>query len=775
VSPQAESEEIVVLERYRLTRRLGEGGMGTVYEGEHIHLGTKHAVKALRPYGTLTEEQQRQLESRFLREAKICASIRHANLVPVTDFGTSEGVPYLVMDFIDGEDLQQLISKQGGLGEKMSLEVLRDVASAVGALHDKDILHRDLKPPNVMIERKTGRVILTDLGIAKDLTGGGTQQTQGILGTPSYMAPEQMIDTSKTGFESDVYALGACLYSMLAGKDPFEGDNPLVVLQQARENLFAYGSLAGVAKSRDRLSLSPQTDALLDAMTKYERKERLGRTKDVVGRVDSILAGVDSSAWAGTQHLASEQAAGLRQGDEMTLFDMEMLETDAAQGPAGGPPRPESPAPSAAAGGPQAGAPRAPSPSAPAGVDVAPPKPASTRQALAALSGDEGGVRAGGSQRSFAAVWALLALLAAGGGGAFYYFKVFLPGQKPPADERTADGPAEETAAPAKPEKPPAERPATEVAGATTQAEGPSVGVKGPAVAEVEPPAPAFDESKAPRSIKVALGGARPLELVLVRSGRFRLGSSDPDAKDEGPVREIELTRPFYIGRHEVTAGQFAAFLAAEPGRLPAQEKLGEMGLELVGDAVRPFEGLEDQPVASVSHVQARSFCRWASKLSGLKIGLPGEVEWEYAARGPESPKYPWGEEWDEALCSAGRRDSGPVAVGSFPDGASWCGAEDMAGSVFEWCADKWDERRYRKLPRRAPPVLGAGSSSGMRVIRGGSFVSNDYICRASFRNAITGSASHREVGLRVKAKATQEVARYATEGPDEGAGGPSE
>jgi len=231
-------EEIIILERYRLLRKLGAGGMGAVFEVEHIHLGTKHAAKALQinAGATLSDEQQRAVEERFLREAKICASVRHPNLVSVTDFGSSNGVPYIVMDFIDGEDVQKILDSHGALDSVSSLKITRDVAGAMGALHDRGIIHRDLKPANIMIERESGRVLLTDLGIAKD-TESGANLTQGILGTPAYMAPEQMIDTSKTTPESDIYSLGVVMYAMLTGKDPFTGENPFAILQQAREKL----------------------------------------------------------------------------------------------------------------------------------------------------------------------------------------------------------------------------------------------------------------------------------------------------------------------------------------------------------------------------------------------------------------------------------------------------------------------------------------------------------------------------------------------------------
>ena len=131
-----------------------------------------------------------------------------------------------------------------------------------------------------------------------------------------------------------------------------------------------------------------------------------------------------------------------------------------------------------------------------------------------------------------------------------------------------------------------------------------------------------------------------------------------------------------------------------------------------------------------------------------LIVELPGEVEWEYAARGPQSRIYPWGDEWENDRCHAEDED-GPTAVGSYPDGKSWCGAEDMAGNVFEWCADriKQGEKPYIRLRNRDPSVKGAGNSRGLRVIRGGGYGNDDYVCRASYRNGVAGDQGDRSLG----------------------------
>jgi len=725
----------VVLERYRLVRQLGEGGMGAVYEARHIHLDSRHAVKALRHAGALTPDQLQQLEARFLREAKICVSIRHPNLVPVTDFGTTDGVPYIVMDFIDGTDLQHVIDERGAFPEQQALQVIRDVAAALGALHDKGIIHRDMKPANVMIERATGRVILTDLGIAKDLSSSA-QLTQGIMGTPAFMAPEQVMDTASAGPDSDVYALGATLFNLLTGRPPFEGENALTIIQAAQQNLFAFGSLAGVAKGRDGLSFSPDVEKLLHDMTTYERKDRIQSMKEVVNRITRILGG-------GKPVSPSSDQLTMAFGDEAAPDAQPTVRKppSSARPPTGrerpptSPPRPGTQLPSGSAGG------RPPTAQA---------RP-TTRTVLSAVTGERS--RAGGrAAKGLVAAGIVLVLAGAGGGGYLAWRGGLLGGKAgaPPEAAGTAGAPGVRPG-------PEAAKPATPDAQPAAQQPAPPAG---------EPAAKRrlLDAASAPKRLSVAIPGARPLEFVLVPPGKFRIGTPSGDNDAEKPSREVEIATPFYIGLHEVTVGQYAAFLNARPPRESALASMNLEGMGLVrsGNSWASGEGAAELPARYVSHVMARRFCEWVSELAGIEAELPSEVEWEYAARGPESRIYPWGNDWEEGLACAGGAE-GPRPVGSFPDGRSWCGALDMAGNVFEWTADEYIKDRYEKLPEKDPPPADPGSSSGFRTIRGGCFGNDDYVCRSAHRMGMKGSASEKALGFRVKVLATDAVLKHAS------------
>jgi serine/threonine protein kinase len=239
--------------RYLLEKRLGRGAMGQVYLARDQNLITRRvAVKTVRP-DILSDEDMQEGEAiaRFEREARTAASIRHPNVVDVTDFGKSpDGVFYLVMEYVQGETLHHLLRREGTLSVNRTLNLLRQVAAGVEAAHDEGILHRDLKPANIFImqPRKKaatasgdGIVKVGDFGLAKivdqaiaDTSGisGSGPASRGIIGTPEYMAPEQMQMDTKLDARADVYALGVIAYHMLGGRPPFSGDLTQLVMQK---------------------------------------------------------------------------------------------------------------------------------------------------------------------------------------------------------------------------------------------------------------------------------------------------------------------------------------------------------------------------------------------------------------------------------------------------------------------------------------------------------------------------------------------------------------
>ncbi len=219
---------------YRVTRLIGEGGMGAVYEAEHSRLPRRFAIKVLFPHVASNEVAV----ERFHREALITSELGHPHIVDVIDFNhTPEGLPYIVMEFLSGEDLEARMERVGAMSTNSVNRILEQTASALQAVHDRDIVHRDLKPQNVFLCEKEGvddYIKVVDFGISK-IRGAGQALTRAhmVMGTPYYMSPEQAKGhADEADRRADIFAVGAMLYEMLTGRLPFQGETPDVVLYQ---------------------------------------------------------------------------------------------------------------------------------------------------------------------------------------------------------------------------------------------------------------------------------------------------------------------------------------------------------------------------------------------------------------------------------------------------------------------------------------------------------------------------------------------------------------
>jgi formylglycine-generating enzyme required for sulfatase activity len=212
--------------RYQLDRRLGQGGMGIVFQARHIMLKSTFAIKVILPDLVGNDSM---LITRFRQEAMVAARLRHQNLVNVTDFGVVHGMPYLVMELIKGISLHDLLGREGRLSPHRALHVMSGVVAGVGAAHREGVIHRDLKPLNIMIttgDQEEGVKVL-DFGLAKiksgELLGSFVAaQTTALMGSPSYMAPELWSDEDPDA-RTDIYSLGVILFQMLSGEVPFRG------------------------------------------------------------------------------------------------------------------------------------------------------------------------------------------------------------------------------------------------------------------------------------------------------------------------------------------------------------------------------------------------------------------------------------------------------------------------------------------------------------------------------------------------------------------------
>ena len=220
----------ISLGRYQLLEPLGEGGMAIVYKAYDTRLECEVAVKVIRTE-RFTPEMLKQALKRFEREAKAVARLTHSNIVKVTDYGEYEGSPYLVMEYLPGGTLKDLITQRGQILWKEAAQLLIPIAEALGYAHSQGIIHRDIKPSNILMTT-SGQPMLTDFGVAKVIDDDSTQGLTGTyasIGTPEYMAPEQ-IGSKNIDARADLYALGVVFYEMITGRRPFEADTPMGVL-----------------------------------------------------------------------------------------------------------------------------------------------------------------------------------------------------------------------------------------------------------------------------------------------------------------------------------------------------------------------------------------------------------------------------------------------------------------------------------------------------------------------------------------------------------------
>ena len=683
--------------RYELGERLGKGTYGEVWRAQEWLGGDYIGDVALK----LCEAEQADLRQRLVREAQAMAQLAHPQLVAYRGCGLLEDrLFYLVMELAD-TSLEALLRTEGPQNTEVVAACIRDAARALAHIHGRNAVHRDVKPANLL--RVGGQWKLGDMGLARAVSGQ-MQTASGAWGSPIYMAPEQA--AGHTDRASDVYALGVTAQEALAGVLPYSASTPL--------------ELAAMMASTPPMlaaDLEPPWDVLIPLMLSREPSDR--PTAEVV--VQTLKDG----------------AAGVNQAARR-------------MGRPASPPqvRPRGPLP--------------PHPTPDSSRDAQPP----TQQARGTLAESQFRLTA----RAVLVEGALTdskrqeLVEAARDLGLSSEQATRIAREEQERQRGTYRGvPSSGASAPA-----PIDKLASHLGN-----RGPRFG------AGMTPSRLGWGPDDQPHPSEFVVNPADLAEMVWVPAGSFRMGSTDTEidalwgvrgwegdarqwTRHEQPAHKAVISRGLWLYRHTVTNGQYGRFL--EQAKRHPHPWWSE------------FRDHQRLPVNLVTWSDGVAYAKWAGG------ALPTEAQWEYAARGPQNRLFPWGNEWDRTKCACpefhaqralssvvaweawhqsigARKDGGAWSfdgnivlkhlceVGSFPQGASWCGALDMSGNVWEWCADWYGADWYRNPSTHDP----TGPSTGdARVMRGGSWYDNVVSCRSAARDADTPIRRDADLGLRV-------------------------
>ncbi len=259
----------VIAQRYEILDVLGEGGMGAVYKAKDRELNRTVALKVIRP----DLARNPAIVERFKQELRLSHQVTHKNVIRIYDLGEGEGVKFITMEYIEGKDLRSLIREKKRFTPEEAVEVIQQVCHALEAAHSVGVIHRDLKPQNVMQDR-SGRILVMDFGLARTLEGEGMTQTGALVGTMEYMSPEQALG-KELDQRSDIFSLGLIGYELLTGKMPFVAESALAsLIKRTQERAIPVsdvddqipGALSGIVSKCLERDLSNRYQSVSDVL-----------------------------------------------------------------------------------------------------------------------------------------------------------------------------------------------------------------------------------------------------------------------------------------------------------------------------------------------------------------------------------------------------------------------------------------------------------------------------------------------------------------------------
>jgi serine/threonine-protein kinase len=669
-------------ERFEVVGLLGQGAMGAVYRARERGADREVALKVVLD----ADPEGRRLE-RFRREGQITASLSHPGIVKIHSAGDAGGYPYLAYELVEGG--RTLADVLLTLEPRRRVTLVRDAARALGHAHRAGVVHRDVKPENLLVDAD-GNVRVADFGLAAAQGLDRMTRTGAMLGTPAYMSPEQLSGKrDEVGPQTDVWSLGVILYQALTGALPFDGANMLELGAQIMRT-------APVAPRKRATGITPALEQVCLKALARRVDDRYVDAEELARDLDRALAGLQlASTRSAIRALATTTPRA-----RWTIAALALVALLVAGGlvlvwlpglPDDGPEQLDRRAPTLLLGQP------------PEGTEV--------WAVEADVSGEASDL------------------------GAWIEVVATTPAGRTPPVRVDAQG-AFRLRVPLAAGRNVVTVEARDPAGNVARATRGLVRVALPAWFEALPP----DARPALPLPPGLLPGAEPGEylnekdgsaLVWIPAGALTMGADDEEP-DERPAHPVRVTRGFFLGKFEVTLAQWDRFVFATR-RSGAPERLGGAG--------------DRHPFSHATFVDARDYCAWA----GLR--LPTEAEWELAARGPEGRRFPWGPEHDapdRMNCDSGQLDDGVVAtapVGSFPRGVTPQGVHDLAGNVYEWVADFYgDYAPDEQVDPTGPP------SGTHRVLRGGAYNCGSFYCRGSDRYASDGGNARflANLGIRV-------------------------
>jgi len=651
--------------KYPVSHLLGTGATGEVWLGQHPNLDIPVAIKIL---SSSLVERDRNFVTRFINEARLAARLRHPNAVMIFDADSDGDRHFIVMEYISGGSVRDLIKVKGGLPLDQSLTIIAEVAAALDAAALLGIVHRDIKPDNIMLDGE-GKARLADLGIAKQLGSDVSTTMTGVgLGTPLYLAPEQAYDAKNADSRSDLYSLGCTLFHMLAGKPPFDGPSAFAIMAQ-----HANDAIPSVHQIRPEIPT--EVDAFLLRAT---AKEPLARPQSASQFMTEILI-LDKTLRELAAHppkpvKASKPVAPilLTACAVIAIVGLALYLNRSPKAPAIA----QVPSQDAKAGS----APTSALPVSPPSLTPEPPP--------------------------------------------------VLPIAQPPpviktpvidTQPATVPAPPAPVVPPATTVKPPVvEIPIVVKPVVTPPVVAPPV-VKPPVVAPpvvtppvvtppvVTPPVvtpPVVTPPVVARKLPVAKQNFQlpqaQIDMVYISSGSFQMGSkiSETGRSTSEPLHEVRITEGFWLARTELSVKQFAVFIKATGYQTEAEKRGGSSVWLSRGKWKQKQPGARwneagddlDLPVCHVSWNDAMRFCSWLNaeeKKAGVlptsyAYSLPTEAQWEYAARAGSSG--PWQGAARLADVAVGTSDFAAAKPGS--KAANAWGLHDMLGNVWEWTLD---------------------------------------------------------------------------------------